>query len=309
MAKRNDVLKLAASEGFVNTPFVETVCRRAATYLDVGYAVHLRGAAGTGKTTLAMHLAAQRGRPVVLIYGDEEYVSSDLTGGDTGVVSHRVVDNFVRSVLKTEESVNSQWMDNRLTAACKMGATLIYDEFSRSRAEANNVLLSILEEGLLALSGGGHHGSGYVQVHPEFRAIFTSNPEEYAGVYTPQSALLDRMITIGMNTYDRETEIAITRAQSGLGERDAARIVDLILAARASGDDPLRPSIRASLMIAKVAKAQQARIHRDDPLFREVCTDVLGPVVGYGDELERLFDDVLGKGPVLTPVAGAAGRE
>lgn len=298
----HDVLKLAAGDGFVNTPFVENVCRRARNYLEAGYAVHLKGAAGTGKTTLAMHLAAQRNRPVVLIYGDEEYASSDLTGSDTGVVSHRVVDNYVRSVLKTEETVNSQWMDNRLTAACKIGATLIYDEFSRSHAEANNVLLSILEEGLLALPGG-HGGSGYVQVHPEFRAIFTSNPEEYAGVYTPQSALLDRMITIVMDAYDRESEIAVTCARSGLGASDATRIVDLILAARAGNHDAQRPSIRASLMIAKVVQAQKARIHRDDPVFREVCSDVLGPMIKKEGQLDALFDDVLGKEPLLTPVS------
>jgi len=298
----HDALKLAAGDGFVNTAFVENVCRRATNYLDAGYAVHLKGAAGTGKTTLAMHLAAQRNRPVVLIYGDEEFVSSDLTGSDTGVVTHRVVDNYVRSVLKTEETVNSQWMDNRLTAACKMGATLIYDEFSRSHAEANNVLLSILEEGLLTLPGS-HNSSGYVQVHPEFRAIFTSNPEEYAGVYTPQNALLDRMITIVMDTYDRESEIAVTSAHSGLGERDATRIVDLILAARAANDDAHRPSIRASLMIAKVAQSQKAFIHRDDPVFREVCSDVLGPVLKKEGQLDALFDDVLGMEPLLTPVS------
>ena len=56
----------------------------------------------------------------------------------------------------------------------------------------------------------------YLHVHPNFRAIFTSNPEEYAGVHKTQDALLDRMVTITISQYDRETEMRITAAKSGL---------------------------------------------------------------------------------------------
>ncbi len=65
---------------------------------------------------------------------------------------------------------------------------------NRSRPEANNVLLAILEERLLEMPSG-RVNEGYTCVHPNFRAIFTSNPEEYAGVHKTQDALLDRMIT------------------------------------------------------------------------------------------------------------------
>ena len=52
----NTVLQ-ARPRNFVSTPMVERVARRALRYLQSGYSVHLRGAAGTGKTTLALHLA------------------------------------------------------------------------------------------------------------------------------------------------------------------------------------------------------------------------------------------------------------
>ena len=80
-------------------------------------------------------------RPVVLIHGDDEFGSSDLVGGQLGFRSTRVVDNFIHSVVKTEENVSKTWVDHRLTNACKYGFTVIYDEFNRSRPEANNVLL------------------------------------------------------------------------------------------------------------------------------------------------------------------------
>jgi nitric oxide reductase NorQ protein len=99
------VLRVQRREDFVLTSAVETLAKRAYAYLEAGFPVHLSGQPGTGKTTMAMHLAATRGRSVVLIYGDEEFGTSDLVGSEKGVSSKRVVDNFIRSVLKTEESI------------------------------------------------------------------------------------------------------------------------------------------------------------------------------------------------------------
>ncbi|MFA6034412.1 MAG: AAA family ATPase, partial [Myxococcota bacterium] len=168
------------SEQFVSSSYVEQVTKRALAYARAGYTVHFSGPAGTGKTTLAFHLASLLGRPVTLIHGDDEFNSSDLVGKDSGYRKQKLVDNFIHSVLKTEESMNSLWVDNRLTTACQNGETLIYDEFNRSRPEANNAFLSVLSERVLNLPKLRRSGEGYLEVHPEFRAIFTSNPEEYA---------------------------------------------------------------------------------------------------------------------------------
>ncbi|MBI3754132.1 MAG: AAA family ATPase, partial [Deltaproteobacteria bacterium] len=144
-----------------------------------------------------------------------------------------VVDNFIHSVLKTDENMQKTWVDNRLTVACKYGFTLIYDEFTRSRPEANNVLLSVLQEKMMDMPAS-REGEGYLKVDPNFTAIFTSNPEEYAGVYRSQDALRDRMVTLDLDHPDRETEGAITVAKSGLGKGDAGKIVDIVRALRDS---------------------------------------------------------------------------
>ncbi|GFP24055.1 hypothetical protein HKBW3S09_01521, partial [Candidatus Hakubella thermalkaliphila] len=62
---------------FVKTPYVKDIIKRALTYVQAGFPIHFSGPSGTGKTTLAMYVAAQVGRPVVLIHGDEEFVTSD----------------------------------------------------------------------------------------------------------------------------------------------------------------------------------------------------------------------------------------
>lgn len=267
-------LQVQAGEDFVLTPAIEATCTRALAYLEAGYAVRLSGPAGTGKTTLALHLAALRTRPVALIYGDEEFGTSNLLGSEKGMLSRKVVDNFIRTVHKSEESVRSVWVDQRLTTACRDGHTLVYDEFSRSRPEANNVLLSVLEEGLIILPDGLGQ-EGYLRVHPDFRAIFTSNPNEYVGVYKTQDALLDRMITIELGPYDEETEVAITQAQSGIPVHEAATIVQLVRDFRERERTQFRPSLRACIMIAKVTQSCGGRVRADNPLFRETCLDIL----------------------------------
>jgi len=272
---RDDQVRPEAGPEFVATPYVQDLSQRALAYLEVGYPVHFAGPAGTGKTTLVFHVAAQRGRPVVLIHGDDEFGSSDLVGRHSGYHKQRLVDNYIHSVLRTEESMNVTWMDNRLTMACKGGYTLIYDEFTRSRPEANNALLSILEEKILNLPKMSRGGDGYLEVHPEFRAIFTSNPEEYAGVHKTQDALMDRLITVSLGHFDRETEIQIALAKSGLTRADAEIIVDVVRELRGFGVNNHRPTIRACIAIAKILAHQGARARRDDPVFQWACRDVL----------------------------------
>jgi gas vesicle protein GvpN len=260
--------------GFVVTPFVADLTEHALSYLQADLAVHFCGPAGTGKTALAMHVAAQLKRPIVLIHGDDEFKTADLVGAEYGFRLKRLRDQFIHSVTKIEEDIAKRWVDNRLTIACKHGFTLVYDEFTRSRPEANNTLLSILEEKLLDLPAGSDE-EHYLAVHPEFRAIFTSNPEEYAGIHKAQDALKDRLVTIQIGHFDRDTEAAITRSRSGISEVDAKKIVDLVRAFREESQDNKPPSVRESIKIAKVLKAKGAHPSKQDPFFKQVCLHVL----------------------------------
>lgn len=286
------------SESFVVTPQIQRVADRALAYLKAGYPIHFCGPAGTGKTTLALHVAALRGRSVMLMHGDDEFSSSDLVGGEYGYRKSKVVDNFIHSVVKTEESMNTLWTDNRLTLACRNGDSLVYDEFTRSRPEANNALLSVLEEKVLTLPRRRQNREGFMDVHPDFRAIFTSNPEEYAGVHRTQDALMDRLITIKLDYLDRETEVKVVCSKSGLSVKDAEVIVDIVRGARSANVSKHGPSMRASIMIAMICAQQNARPRASDVMFREVCQDVLaGPsakvVRDNGEDVSRVVDDLL----------------
>jgi len=259
---------------FVETPQVRDIISRGTKYIQAGFPLHFSGPSGTGKTTLAMYLAAQIGQPVILMHGDEEFGTSDLVGGEYGYQRKKVVDNFIQSVLKTEENVAARWVDNRLTVACKYGFTLIYDEFTRSRPEANNILLSVLEEKILDLPATRAE-DGHLQVHPNFCAIFTSNPEEYAGVHKAQDALKDRMITIKLAHYDRQTEIDIACAKSGISRQDAEKIVDVVRGFREIENHHSTPTVRACIMIGKLLKVCGARATAGDKDFLQTTLDIL----------------------------------
>jgi len=269
------VLEPRPLSNFVETGEIKSIIERALAYIKAGFPVHFRGVSGTGKTTLAMHVASKVGRPVVMIHGDEEFSSSDLIGGEYGYRVRKVVDNFIHSVLKTEENMHRSWTDNRLTVACKYGFTLIYDEFTRSRPEANNTLLSVLQEKMLDLPAARQDGESYLRVDPNFTAIFTSNPEEYAGVYRSQDALRDRMITIDLDHYDRETEIAIAEAKIGLSPEDSAKIIDIVRGLRESGKCEYTPTIRGPIMVGKTIKVRKGVVSKDNPIFRETVSEIL----------------------------------
>jgi gas vesicle protein GvpN len=261
---------------FVETKYIKNLTARALSYIKAGFPVHFRGASGTGKTTLAMHLASKIERPVVMIHGDEEFTTSDLVGGEYGYRIRKVVDRFISRVLKTEEDMVKRWVDNRLTIACKYGFTLIYDEFTRSRPEANNILLSILQEKMMDLPAGRGGEEPYLKVDPRFIAIFTSNPEEYAGVHRSQDALRDRMITMDLDHFDYETEVAITRAKSRIAKRDAEIIVNIVRGLRESGKCEFAPTIRGCIMIAKTLKIQRITPANTNGSFLTICQDILG---------------------------------
>jgi len=266
---------LEPSSGFVVTPQIEEIIKSALAYLQAGYPVHFSGVAGTGKTTLAFHVASGLGRPVTLLYGDDEFQTSDLIGKHDGYRKRKLYDNFIHSVVKSEEEMQTLWADNRLTTACRDGHVLIYDEFNRSRPEANNALLSVLQEGILSAPKRSRYGSGHLEVHPDFRAIFTSNPEEYAGTHKTQDALIDRLVTIQIHHFDRETEIEIVEARSGIPRGDAEIIIDIIRKLRNMGVNNHRPSIRTGIMIARILAHRGGHAAWSDTIFRRICQDVL----------------------------------
>jgi gas vesicle protein GvpN len=269
------ILEPSPLPDFIETKAIKEITERALAYIKAGFPVHFRGPSGTGKTSLAMHVASKIGRPVVMFHGDEELTTSDLVGAESGIKRRKFVDQYVSRVYKLEENTQKSWVDNRLTVACKHGLTMIYDEFTRSRPEANNVLLPILQEKMINLPAARGEES-YLKVHPNFCAIFTSNPEEYAGVHKGADALRDRMVTIDLDHFDKETEIAITKAKSnGLNLKGVEKIVNVVRGLRAQGRCEFAPTVRACVMIGRTLQVKDLPVSAKNEEFVKICEDIL----------------------------------
>jgi len=311
-----DAWSLRPRTDLYENPQLKSIGDRALLYLNAQIPIHLRGPAGTGKTTIAMQLAARLGRPVVLLTGDDSFTPAHLVGRETGMKSKQVVDRYVASVRKVETETSSMWTDAVLTQAVVQGLTFVYDEFTRSPPQANNPLLSVFEERILIFSAGTRK-ERLVRAHPEFRAILTSNPEDYVGVSRPQDALLDRVITFNLDDHERETEIGIVANRSGLSPAATAGIVDLVRAVRHWPKVQQPPSMRSAIMIARIVARESLQPSADDPRFIRLCLDVLAAKVKttqrddrdqFSAMLLRLMRNPHSAGPDAQDTAAPGGR-
>lgn len=256
-------------QNYVETVSVKEIKDRVMMWVKLGHPPHIVGPTGCGKTTLALAVAKELGQPTLWINGDDQMTTSDLIGGYSEFETSSLRDRYIHNVVKSLDRTKYSWIDNPLTIACKYGYTLIYNEFSRAKPMANNILLSVLEEGILELPI--MFGSDrYIQVHPNFKIILTSNSIEYAGVHEPQDALLDRVVDIYMDYYDFDTEVKIVQKHTGLSSNEAIKIVKTVRTIREKLPEISKPSTRAAIMIghafssfAKYSNQQVMQVYID----------------------------------------------
>jgi hypothetical protein len=117
-------------------------------------------------------------------------------------------------------------------------------------------------------------------------------------VYKSQNALLDRMITIDMDSLDKETEKSIVITKSGLDSYDVSRIIQMSEFIKYKVMNKGYVSIRGSIMLAKVVKAANIRMSSQNPMFRQICADVYNSVLlpmGLDAEEKRKLNAAIGE--------------
>ncbi|PJF08880.1 AAA family ATPase [Pseudorhodobacter sp. MZDSW-24AT] len=264
---------LSDAHPFFENAEISAIITRAAFYAIGGIPVHFQGSAGLGKTSLALAIAQRLGRPVSFMAGNDWLGAEDMIGKEVGVTTSAVVDRYIQRVRRSESHTRQDWAPSILAEAMEQGRTLIYDEFTRSSAKANGILLSVLEEGILVTTNQSS-ARRILQAHPEFRIILTSNPHDYAGVNSTPDALLDRMVTFSLDSYSVETRIGLVAARTGLPLSVSARIVRLTDALQKQTQDANRSSLRLAILVARIAAMRLHNGNLSDALLAQITADV-----------------------------------
>lgn len=258
---------------------------RITDYVRAGVCVNLSGAAGLGKTTLALRIAEEIGRPVSFMTGNQWLTTRDFVGREVGQTERTVVDKYVQSVRRTETESRADWKSAILAVSMTRGYTLVYDEFTRASPEANSALLSVLEEGILVATDRASDRS-YISAHPDFRIILTSNPHDYAGVQSAPDAMMDRVVTFSIQEPPLDRLAGIVATRTGLDMATAHRIGLLVQALCQSGQTRTSgvSTLRTAVLIARIL------VHRNrqaDPTDAEIATVAFDVMTGRGIAVTR----------------------
>ncbi len=267
----NPWLGLQREHRFFENEEVAALVQRALFYARAGVPVHFQGTAGRGKTAVAMEIANRLGRDVRVMTGNDWLDVDDMIGKQVGQTTSSVVDKYIQRVRRSEATLRYDWKNSMLADAMVHGHTLVYDEFTRASAQANGILLSVLEEGVLIATDPLAPGE-HIEAHPDFRIILTSNPDDYSGVNATPDALLDRMITFHMPRYSLETEGGVVATRTGIPTDLSMRIVKLVTALSTTEK---ACSMRAAIMIAQIAAMRLRSAKLSDALLAQIGADVL----------------------------------
>ena len=166
------------------------------------------------------------------------------------------------------------------------------DKSPKRHYHSKEIYDAVFEEGILELPSRFGEEK-YIKVHPDFRAILTSNSVEYAGVHVPQDALLDRMVGIYMDYYSFETEVQIVNGHTGLSEKESEKIVSSIRKIRDQTNEAQKPGIRSGIMVGKAVKNLNGNVK---DYFEQLFVDVIATKTSSNAELlkkKKLVIDVI----------------
>jgi gas vesicle protein GvpN len=265
---------LSRTSHFFEDAAISSILQRAETYAAAGACLNLSGPAGLGKTSMALRVAERLGRPVSFMAGNQWLDVTDFVGREVGQSSRTVVDKYIQSVRRTDSEMRADWKDSILAVSMQRGYTLVYDEFTRASPDANSILISVLEEGILVKTDRASKNS-YVEAHPDFRIICTSNPHDYVGVNGAPDALLDRMVTLPLPQLSPQTAAGIVAMRTGLDANTSLQIATVVHAVMAASPDGQGSSLRSTLIVARVCAYMIKHATFDDAALTQVTLDVM----------------------------------
>lgn len=172
----------------------------------MGLPVMLKGPTGCGKSRFVEHMAHRLGRPLVTVSCHDETSAVDLVG---------------RYLVKAGETV---WQDGPVTRAVRAGAILYLDEVVEARSDVV-VVIHPLTDHRRRLMVDRHDEE--IAAAPGFGLVVSFNPGYQRGLKELKPSTRQRFVGMSFGWPPTEVEVEVLRAEAGIDEAGARRLVKL----------------------------------------------------------------------------------
>jgi nitric oxide reductase NorQ protein len=190
--------------------------------------VLLKGPTGCGKTRFVAHMAARLKRPLYTVACHDDLSAADLVGryliGDHG----------------------TYWQDGPLTRAVREGGICYLDEVVEARKDTTVVLHPLSDDRRsLPVAATGEE----LHAPPEFMLVVSYNPGYQNLLKGMKPSTRQRFVALRFQYPEEALEERIVRAESGVDERLAKRLVYLANGLRALKDHDLEEVASTRLLV------------------------------------------------------------
>jgi nitric oxide reductase NorQ protein len=166
----------------------------------------LKGPTGCGKSRFVEYMAQELNTQLITITCHEETSAVDLIG---------------RYLVQGSDTV---WQDGPLTRAVREGCIIYLDEIAEARPDVLVAIHSLTD----------HRRALYIDRHNEtiiapdtFMLVASFNPGYQRGIKEMKPSTRQRFIGLNFNYPNQEQEIEIIRAETGICQSDAIKLVKL----------------------------------------------------------------------------------
>lgn len=228
--------------------------------------IMLKGPTGCGKTRFLAHMAWKLSLPLVTIACHEDLTASDLVG---------------RFLLKGNET---KWSDGPLSLAVKHGAICYLDEVVEARKDTTVVIHPLTDDRRML----PQEKRGVVlKAHPNFLLVISYNPGYQSVTKDLKHSTRQRFVAIEFNYPPPLKERAILRAEGGVDEETAERLVRLGEMVRNLKQHGLEEGVSTRLLVyaAKLISAGH------DP--RHACTAAVTQAMTDDPEMQEAIGEIV----------------
>ena len=237
--------------------------------------VLIEGSVGVGKTTLAKAVAEYYGQEFIRVDGDERFTETKLVG------------HFEPPLVIERGWSWDAFIPGPLLKSMQDGAILLLNEANRFTETTQNVLLSALDEKIIAIPK-----LGTVKAKEGFMVIATQNPEEYVGVTLLSEALKDRFVWIRLERQPEDEEIEIVKSKAVCDEKFARLCVKIIRLSRTHPDIRRGASIRGGIDMAKIlSELDRSLIDIENAAIMALATKI--ELEETGKDVEAIISDLV----------------